>query len=63
MRKAAAEMISVIHSVQRQLSCGFSTIQPPAMGAMTGAVIRVSPGQKKRGYHGAAAYLQHLPTQ
>lgn len=36
--KAKLDMIRVIHSVQRQPSRGFETIQPPATGARTGAM-------------------------
>jgi hypothetical protein len=36
-RKANTEIISVIHSVQRQPSDGVVEIQPPAMGAIAGA--------------------------
>lgn len=39
---ANAEMIRVIHSVQRQLRLGFETIQPPTIGAIVGALIEVS---------------------
>lgn len=36
---AKEEMTRVIHSVQRHVMSWSATIQPPAMGAMTGATL------------------------
>lgn len=58
--KAAPDIIRVIHSVQRQPRFGLETIQPPAIGAITGAMtmLTIRFRSQKR-----LAYMLHLPKQ